>query len=264
MAHAQKAEPKYREKDIHSTGYHFKPSAYDALYQKGVAPLHTESGVDIDKKLHKTQSHNDREEGKPQNYMGEPGEYGHGVVYHALPTKQATHNLRVAKKEGNVTYLQNWHKSIVTSDIDPNEQPMGDPIRYDSWRRAGEDNYPSKFSENRGYAMPHAVIGKSRTLAHGNSKDTPQSNLYVQDVTPDPNMDYNLIGNAISGATVIEPSGKHYALAKRLKYALPANDDGNTLEEKIHKEHQTTGIGHKVGEAGAEVVDFAMFVAGKH
>ncbi len=252
-----------------SSRYSNKPSKksidQDKLYQKGVAPIDMKTGAQMDEESGKDTGHSERSQGSITGYMGKNIKWGQDYVLHALPTKQATYNLRVAKKEGNVTYLKNWHKSTVTSDIDPSEQPMLDPIRYDGWRSAGEDNHPSKFTENRGYAAPHATLGERRKLAHGNEKDTPLPNLYVQDIAYDLNMDLGDAGRAISQAAndSIEPSQAHHRRAKALKFTLPNEQGRKSLEEKIEQGHSTEGIGHKVGGAGAEVIDFAMWLSGK-
>ena len=263
MEQAKRLAPKSRYEEtgktgypIHSLHYVHKPTKREEFYQHGTAPIDIKTGAEMEKENGKEQPSNERKKGKPVTYMGKPGEFGNGVVYHPLPTKQSSHNLRVAHKEGNVVYLKDWHKH--SSDVDPTEQPFENPIRYEGWRRVGEDNYPSMFTQNRGYELPHVKIGNVRELAFGSIKDTPLKMLKVQDITPAANMDYSLVGSAISKATVIEPSFEHHARAKKFKYALAANDGAETLEEKVEK-HSDEGIGHKAGEAAAEIADFAGF-----
>ncbi len=268
MEHATSIAPKsqYDDNGIHAPHFYHKREAREKFYQHGVAPIDMKTGDQIDSK--KQPSSNERQEGKPSKYMGKPGQYGKGVQYHALPTKQSTHNLRKALKEGNVTYLKEWYKH--NSDIDPSEQPMLSPIHYDRWRKAGEDMHSGLFTENRGYELPHVEVGKARPIAHGTIKDTPlitypEGNpLVVNEITPAANMDYNAVGYAISRAIPIEPSHAHHARAKKLMYALAANDSGESLEKKVANGDYHPGIGHSVGKAAAEIVDFVGFVAKHH
>lgn len=196
------------------------------FYQQGVAPNEVKTGIGMDKERGKEQPHNERREGNPKRYMGTKDSHTQRVTLDAIPTKHATYILsRIERREGNVVYLRNPS----TSDAEITEQPMLKPLNYDNWRKAGEDNPSSLFSENRGYELPSAEIGKEEPLNHVEGKDTPLR-LKVRKVTPAPNMDLKRLGYALSreaenDTTYDHKSLDHYVRALRLKYAPPANDE---------------------------------------
>jgi len=262
---------------VHSFHFAHNPEEMERLFQYGTASDKMELGTALDKGEQPT---NSRQPGEPTNHMGKT-HYGRDRKLHPLPTKQDSFNAREGRKAGKD--LKGWQADPRTANI----EPWNDDVDDSGWLKAGESEHPSRYD-----VEPAKYNRLGRGLSVGAYRNAAANPSWLNRVVPtyredEQKLDVGAKATLLDIYTHSKPKKEPESSEKPLLYERLRNSwrhfwglenshdspakstaahghspgqEGN-LEQRVKKENSHEGIGHKVGEAAAEIADFVAFVA---